>query len=241
MNVQIPQREIEINGLSGGIRIEDLFRFRSAPHQRLEFDRAAVGRWFFTAGRCEFQTESPHDYFLEQAAVNWLGGEVKTHAVHFQLPDPQIDLVLYAEGIEVGRVLELMHGFDGTGSGTLYGKLPLFIRQGRIRYGNGFLYSIPGEGGNLSIRDNDFLTAALPQTSEQYERVQMVEQALRDFDFDLFRLDLKPAAQGLSSLTLRLSGRSRKTPAEVPVDLTVNLHGPLEQLLNLGLQLREMQ
>ncbi len=238
VDLKLEERDIHVQGIVADIGVADLLAFRTAPHQQIRFDAAEIGTVPFGSGMIAFQLESPSDVFLEQCMVNWLGGEIRTHAVRFQLPAPDFDLVLYADRIDLQEVMHLLKGFDGRAQGTLYGKLPLFVRKGKLGYGNGFLYSVPGQGGSLNIQNADFLGNALAQTSEQHERMQMAAAALRNFAFDLFRIDLVPSAGEGSKPTLNLAGRSRTEGVSVPLDLTVNVHGPLDQILNMGLRLR---
>jgi hypothetical protein len=188
-------------------------------------------------GRVVFQIESPRSLFLERCDLNWCGGTVLTHAVRFDPADAQFDVVLFADNIDLVRVLSLMKGFDGSGSGALYGKLPLSIRKGSIQYRDGFLYSVPGQTGELRISKAGLLTAGIPKTAENYESLKLAEDALRDFRFSLFRLDLTSTAEDDTQLRFRLEGRSAKPDMQRPVKLDVNVKGALQQYIDLGLRI----
>jgi hypothetical protein len=66
--------------------------------------------------------------------------------------------------------------------------------------------------------------------------------ALRDFRFTTFALELHPPdAEGDLLLAVRLLGVSRDRDQPTPVNATMNLRGPLETLLNVGVVLGQLQ
>jgi hypothetical protein len=67
--------------------------------------------------------------------------------------------------------------------------------------------------------------------------VDKVKAALADFEFSIFRLDLETTTPKNALLRLRLVGGARLDKNSPPIDLNINVRGPLENLLNLGLQL----
>ena len=141
----------------------------------------------------------------------------------------------------MGCVLSLFKGFDGRATGTVYGKLPLMYRNGRFRYGHGFLYTAPGVAGELQVEDAGLLTRSLERAARNRKQVQTVKAALKDFRYDVFRLDFKPpSAESGPVWQLRLVGAPADKPDEGPIHLTVNVRGALQQVLNLGLDLGGM-
>jgi hypothetical protein len=66
-------------------------------------------------------------------------------------------------------------------------------------------------------------------------------QALSDLDFNMLKLDLEPRADGEGTLRIKLVGKSNDKAWPAPVDLNLNLHGPLEKLVNMGLDASRQQ
>ena len=52
----------------------------------------------------------------------------------------------------------------------------------------------------------------------------------------MLRFDLTRGEGNDATLTTRVAGNATVRGQSVPVDVTVNLHGELEQLVNLGLE-----
>jgi len=62
-----------------------------------------------------------------------------------------------------------------------------------------------------------------------------VSDALTDLDYKVLRFDLKRTDGKASRLSVQISGTATRGRTTVPVDLTINLNGELEQLINTGL------
>lgn len=64
-----------------------------------------------------------------------------------------------------------------------------------------------------------------------------LSRALSDMNFSTIRMELEPKAEaeGESVFRITLEGKSNDKAWPAPVDLNLNLHGRLEELLNLGL------
>lgn len=163
---------------------------------------------------------------------------METASISLDFAEPAFDLTLYADGVGVGCVLSLFKQFKGTGSGSLYGKIPLAYRDGKVAYGEGFLYNKAGEKGRLQIKDAGILTTGLAQAAGSRERLEAVKEALTDFHLDEFRLRLNPhGGESDTKLKLEIVGRPAKHPEARGVHLTVNIKGALQEIINLGLQL----
>ena len=139
--------------------------------------------------------------------------------------------------MQLGEIHDLLRAVTGTGQGRLYGRLPLRYEQGRVRLSDGFLYSLPGEGGRVQIHDTAMVEAALKSLDPVVR--QQVTTALHDLAYSAFRLDLEPPAApgGDALLKLRLAGKAENRGDLPPVNLDVNLRGPLEALFNMGVRL----
>ncbi len=210
-------------------------RLRSAGEQSLRFDQADIGGLHLEGGRVRWTLE-PERLRVSEAELNWLGGQLRAYAMNVDLAQRQTAFVLYVEGVELRRLLELIRPLDGLGEGRLYGRLPVRWEGGRWKLDNAFLVSMPGEGGLLQLRDTRALTTLLAQAGLSRDVRDPLAEALRDFRFETFALELHaPDDQGDSLLRLRLVGTSRDERRPTPVHATLNLRGPIESLLNLGL------
>jgi hypothetical protein len=68
-----------------------------------------------------------------------------------------------------------------------------------------------------------------------------VADALGDLNYDVLRLDLSSTTAREAKLVMKLAGRAAHDPKLPPVDLDIRVNGPLEALLNFGLQMNNTQ
>jgi len=79
----------------------------------------------------------------------------------------------------------------------------------------------------------------LAQVGIQQDVNTPLAKALSDMNFDTIRIELDTADNGDATLRLGLLGKSNFKEWPAPVDLKLNLHGPLETVLNMGLKMSQ--
>jgi len=237
--VSLAEKKSEINGIAATIEWPDLPRLRTAAHQRLTFTSAAAGGLPVDGGELVWQLESPEALFIEQATLNWCGGLLHGYAIQANPRLQDFALTLYAENIQMEKLLTLFRTVQGKATGTLYGRLPVRFQGGKFKFQNGFLYAVPGEAGTLALSQTGWLTSSLGQSGVDAATVKQVEAALADLKFRQFRMDFDSEGSGDSLLRFKINGVSRTNPNLPPLDLNINVRSPLEQLFNLGLRLSQ--
>jgi hypothetical protein len=242
VNLDMHEIELSVSGVSGGFAMADLVTMRSEPHQRLRFLGIEAGGLRLGEGELVIHLESEKAIFLEDFWVNWCGGTLRTHALHWDNDNPDLNLELRAEKLRLGELAALTKSYGADGTGLLYGKLPLRYHGGKIELRPGFLYSIPGQGGRLSVSQAGMLTAGVPTTHPSYKNLQLAESALRDFRYDYFRLEILEDAKS-SPLSLHMLGRAAEEQGDPPFELEFNINTEgttLDRLLNAGMSLERM-
>ena len=145
-----------VEGLRTALRVDGVGpRARIAP-MVTTFTNAVLAGILVNGGTIHWRI-GDRELLVEKAEFDWCGGEARVYAVRVDLARPDIDLVLYIDRMDAGELIRLIKPLDGTATGHLYGRLPLRIRQGRVQLSEGFLYALPGERGNLKLRDTRFL------------------------------------------------------------------------------------
>ncbi len=200
------------------------------------FTRAVVAGIVIDGGRVRWRLD-PDELLIERADLGWCGGTLRLYAVRVDLRQPDIDLVLYAEQIEAGALLALIKPLHGTATGHLYGRIPLRVDGGRIRLSEGFLYALPGEAGHLQLASTPFMRDYLARTSLPDAMQKNIMATLADLTYHVLRFDLDAASVREARLVMKLAGKASKDGSLPPVDLDVRVNGPLESLLNFGLQM----
>ena len=174
---------------------------------------------------------------VNEATAGFCGGKVSLYSVFLDPKKMNAGLTLFLDDVDAGEALTHFNGFRGDASGRLHGKIRLFVREGgkAIRLSDAFLYSTPGEGGKLRMENADAITDNLALAGFDDAARGNVATALNDLDYTVLRLDLKRLDGREATLGVRIEGTATRGGLTVPVNLTVNINGELEQIINTGL------
>ena len=225
---------LEIGGLSADVAFEAGLGFRTIERPAVTFDYAKAGNIRLDKGRAEFQV-TPEEVFVDRFEVGWCKGNLNAYSVHLDPRNPHANVIVYADRIDLGEALMMVMPFKGKMEGVLYGRFPVGIEGSRVKLSTGYLYSLPGQGGVLRLEDSAQMRSLLDRAGILGDVQQPLSQALSDMDFSTIRMELEPKAEGDAVFRIKLDGKSNFKEWPAPVALNLNLHGPLEELLNLGL------
>ena len=174
---------------------------------------------------------------VTEASARCCGGTVSLFSAFLDPKNLSTGFTLFLDDIDAGEVLAHFRGFRGEASGRLHGKVKLFLRDGgkSVRLSDAFLYSTPGEGGKLKMSDATPVTDNLALAGIDEATRDNVANALADLDYSALKLNLRRNEGAGATLTTRLKGTATRGDLTVPVDITLNFNGELEQIINTGL------
>lgn len=210
-------------------------RLRTSGKPKVEFSGIRKDDFHFGAGLVLFRMNMD-EVFIEKFASQFAGGELTAHGIHVALDNPDIDFTLYADKVDMGGVLQLIPEFRGQDIlGTLYGQMPIHFKDGQLKFSTGYLYSPPGEEGRISFRSPDMMALLLARAGigEGTVRKQMAE-ALHNMNVSLFRIDIEAHDPENALLAFKIKGQSQSKTYPAPIDLNLNIRGPIEQIVNFG-------
>jgi len=184
-----------------------------------------------------FVRAAENSLLVTEAGAGVCGGKACVYSLFLDTARLNAGLTLFLDDIDAGRALSHLKGFRGEASGRLHGKLGLHLREGGrgVAFRDAFLYSTPGETGKLRMADATPITDNLAYAGLDAAYRENVRLALSNLDYSVLRLTLRPGSDRIATLGLSIAGSATRGETTVPVDLTVNINGELEQLLNLGL------
>ena len=174
---------------------------------------------------------------VTQSSAGLCGGKVNIYSLTLNPETLNAGFTLFVDDVETGELLSHLNGFSGEASGRLHGKVRLFVRKGgkAVRLNDAFLYSTPGETGKLKLNDPTPVTDNLAMAGLDEATRNNVANALTDLDYSVLRLNLKPDKDKTATLSTTVRGTATRGKTSVPVDITLNFNGELEQLINTGL------
>ncbi|MDX9868410.1 MAG: YdbH domain-containing protein [Kiritimatiellia bacterium] len=233
---QFRKKEVSVSGLSVDMPFEFGPAFRTRDRPSLTFERIQAGNIRLDAGRIEFDLTS-REARVDSMEVGWCKGSLRAYSVHLDLKERKDEFVVYADRIDLGEALMMVMPFQGVMEGVLYGRFPVGIDGNQIRLSTGYLYSLPGQGGRLKLDDAGPMVSLLDRAGIKGDVQRPLSKALSDLLFHAIRLELEPKPGGDAVLRILLEGKSNDKEWPAPVSLKLNLHGPIEKLVNVGLDL----
>ena len=176
---------------------------------------------------------------VNEAGAGFCGGSVHLYSLFLNPESLNAGLTLSLENVNPGEALSRFNGFKGEASGRLNGKVRLFVRNGgkAIRLSEAYLYSSPGETGKLQMENASAVADNLALAGIDEDSRANVANALTDLDYSVLKVDLKRGSGRSATLTVRIDGSATRDAMTVPVNLTININGELDQLINTGLGL----
>ncbi len=176
---------------------------------------------------------------VSQATFKGLGGSVTAEPFNYFLSLRELDTVVKVEGIDVAQVLALTKDLPAKAVGHVNGRFPLRLDDSGVRLGTGWLELKPGVYAEIQFNASGLLTGGASPSSPSYAVLKKVESGLLKLKITQLRLDIRPpnAPPGRSA-QLHIEGEPVDPDVKAPVILDLNVNGPLEQLINLGLDSR---
>ena len=174
---------------------------------------------------------------VTEAAAGFCGGQINLYSLVLNPQNLTAGFTLFLDEVDAGEVLSHFNGFRGEASGHLHGKIKLRVREGgkAVRLSDAFLYSVPGETGKIKLTDPTPVTDNLALAGLDDATRSNVANALTDLDYSVLRLDLTRGEGKSATLSTTVRGTATRGDLSVPVDITINFNGELEQLVNTTL------
>jgi hypothetical protein len=201
---------ITIDGINTAIAMADLLEPRSRPQQQLRFDHASFGDFIIENGRIDFQIESKESLLVEKSSFEWAGGSLYSHAIRI---NPGIDtyrVTIFCDRLKLADLLEQFGAAQAEGEGAVSGRVPLVYSDNRLIFGDGFLYSTPGEGGTIRMTGAEAIAAGIPKNTPQFAQIDFAMEALKNFSYKWVKLHTITEDDNLV-LKMQLDGKPDRT------------------------------
>jgi hypothetical protein len=202
-------QNIRLDGIAMALRIDDIAALKSAPRQKF---RVAELQWGDLKAQnldVDFQIEDGRTLFLEKFGLNWCRGRVNTAAVRVVAGKEDYDVTLFCDRLDLAMVLEQLGVAQAGGVGTVNGRIPLRWVDGRLSFDNGFLYSTPGETGQIQMKDTQVLLTGIPPGTPQYTQLDIATEALKDYTYQWAKVNVQSNKDKLL-LKLQLDGKPNR-------------------------------
>lgn len=214
------ESDFSASGISADIHFNDLMVPETIPGQYINIDTFNAGRFNFNNGKIRFSLEDGKSINIENLKFNWCNGIVSTEAFRLPSDDNAIHLTLYCDRLEMEEFFHQLGAFDSEGGGTLSGRIPVVMKNTEIAFENGFLFSTPGEGGRIFIRDLDRMLVGIPINTPEFSQLDLAGEALKNFEYNWIKLKLNTHGDTLA-VNMQLDG---KPVSALPFEYNRNLN-----------------
>ena len=182
--------DLAIDGINTQIEITDLNKFTSKPSQKIMFKSLNAGVLKLNNGKLNFQIESPDTLLIEKFAADWCGGKLYSNALRMNSERCSYRLQLFCDGIGLANLLGQLGIADGSGSGTLSGRLPLQYNGKGLILKSGFLHSDSEKGNKLILVKTGNLLNGIDKETAEYTQLDLAGEALKDFEYNRAKISL---------------------------------------------------
>lgn len=162
---------------------------------------------------------------VEQASMNLLGGRLRLEPGEIDLAQRSQNLVVMMEGLELASLFEVYPAEGLSGRGTLDGRLPVSLVDGKLVIDSGQVQARQ-PGGVLQYRSDK-----LNEMARSNPGMRELALALDDFRYTELSSDLDYGEDGVLILGLRLEGNNPDLQQGRPVHLNVRLEEDIPALL----------
>lgn len=152
------------------------------------------------------------------------GGTISNPGLVVDLARPPVATTFSLRNLDLSKILSVEQQKGLQGTGTLNGTLPVTITSGGVIVKDGVIEAQP-PGGIIRYASAPDSSRILPDSDRQ---LQLVAQALNNFQYSLLRVGVKYGEAGMLDLNARLEGKNpdlRNTPP-IHFNLTVQEHIP---------------
>lgn len=233
-----PARNVTADGVEADFEFTDFDRLVSAPGS-VRVATLQAGEIRATALDLGLAFAGPEQIAVSRASLQALGGRFSAEPFNFFPTQDELEAVLLVDGIDMAQVLALVKDAPAKAQGRVDGRLPIRIDAAGLRLGSGWLELKRGVPAEVQFNASGLLTRGVRPSDPRYATLQRVESGLLRLKLTELRLELRPpnAPPGRTA-TVRLVGEPVDPGVKAPINLDLNINGPLEQLLNLGLDSR---
>ncbi|MDP2136457.1 MAG: YdbH domain-containing protein [Candidatus Didemnitutus sp.] len=234
-NFYFAERNVTASGTTADFTFTDFDRVVSEPGT-VRVAKLDAGEIKVTNLDLELAFAGPEKIAVSRASLEALGGKLSAEPFTFYPLKNELDATLVVEGLVVEQIMALTKDVPAKAMGFVDGWLPIRIDGAGLRFGSGWLELKRGAYAEVRFNAAGLLTNGVSPKHASYPTLKKVESGLLQLKLTELRLDIRPpGAPPGRSATLRLKGEPVDPQVKAPVNLDLNVNGPLEQLLNLGM------
>ena len=232
-------RQVMLEGISVDVVFEDLAARRTEPEQVFTWRSGRYNGIAIGVGRIEALLDGD-EIRVNNAAIDIFGGELRVGSLVMSTSKPEFSVVAQMIGVAVDQILFLLPPVLSEARGRLDGDVKLSRDATGIQIGNAQLKLREGETADLrlAIKPGWLSTALPPEVIKYFPGFRKIETGEIPIRARVLEITMTPLgdAQGRTAW-VHLAGGPSDPELTAPIDTTINVRGPLEQLVKIGAEL----
>lgn len=231
-----PKHKVSLEGIELSLVVEDIAKRRTAPAQYIAWTSGHYDQVQLGAGRIDFSV-ADDTVNIPRAVVQLFGGELSVTGISFSRKLPKFSVAAQVTGFELSELAKLVPKIIASARGQVDGYIELNHDDSGFDLGSGFLGLREGAPAELRLVPTPgILSSVLPPSIKKvYTGIAKVEQEGLPLLAEVLQMRFVPDRdeQGRTAW-VHVAGRPVDPGFKGPVDLTINVRGPLDELINLG-------
>lgn len=234
-----PARQIMLEGISVDVEVADLAARRTEPEQVFTWRSGRYNGIALGVGRIEALLDGDR-IRVNNAALDVFGGELRVGSLAMSTSKPEFSVIAQMNGVSVDQVLFLLPPVLSEAHGRLDGEVALKRDATGIQIGDGRLTLRQGETADLrlAIKPGWLSTALPPEILKYFPGFRKIETGEIPIRARVLEITLTPLGDAAGRTAwVHVAGGPSDPELTAPIDTTVNVRGPLEELVKIGAEL----
>jgi hypothetical protein len=229
-------RKVLFEGLACNLVMEDIAARRTAPAQVLTWTSGHYDLVELGTGQIEFSIDGDKVQ-VAHAGISVFGGLLEARGVSFSTQRPEFTVSAQVTGFEVGKLVFLLPQILSHARGKVDGYVDLSRDSRGIAVGAGYLGLREGETAELRFVPTPGIisTALPPSINKLYPGLGKMETEGIPMEAEVLKISFVPERDELGRTAwLHVAGQPVDPSFKGPIDLMINIRGPLDQVINFG-------
>lgn len=231
-----PQHKILLEGISVDVEFDDLATLRTAPAQVFTWRSGRYDVVPLGVGRIEFEMDQ-NEVRVTSSLIDVFGGELQVGSLVFSTKRPEFSVDARMVGVAVDEVLFLLPPVLTGARGRLDGHVALKRDASGLQIGAGNLSLRPGETAELRLAPTPGLISSNlpPMVLQHYPGLREIEMGQVPLRAEVLEVTFTPLGDAAGRTAwVHVAGGPVDPNLKAPIDLTVNVQGPLQSLIRFG-------
>lgn len=233
------RRKVLLEGISVDVEFEDLAALRTAPEQVFTWRSGRYDVVPLGVGRIEFAMDR-EQVRVTSALIDVFGGELQVGSLVVSTTRPEFSVDARMVGVAVDQILFLLPPVLSEARGRLDGNVALKRDEHGIQIGDGRLSLREGETADLrlAVKPGWLSTSLPPDIVKVFPGFRKIETGEVPIRARVLEITLTPLgdAKGRTAW-VHVAGGASDPDLTAPLDLNVDVHGPLDELMKIGAEL----